>query len=37
MINMCACILLGSAIFLGGALLSSFKLIKEDIAKVCFR
>ena len=34
MINTCACILLGSVIFLGGAMLSSFKLIKGDISKV---
>jgi len=33
MINTCACILLGSVIFLGGAMLSSFKLIKGDISK----
>ena len=34
MINISACVLLGSTIFLGGALLSSFKLIKNDISKV---
>ena len=34
MINTCACVLLGSVIFLGGAILSSFKLIKGDMSKV---
>eukprot|EP00794_Sanderia_malayensis_P003344 gene3344-3833_t len=33
MINICACIMLGSSVFLGGALLSSFKLIKDDSTK----
>ncbi len=37
MINICASILLGSTVFLSGALLSSFKLIKEDYTKVIIK